>query len=117
MSLIGAVLALIFLDPPLKWVVAGCLLATDVVEVWLWLRWRRRRSTTGPEGLIGTVGVVVRDLDPRGQIKAKGQIWTARSSRALSAGTRVEIVAVDGLEVSVVELSAAGERAQSTSVT
>jgi len=101
MSLIGAVLAILFLDAPLKWIVAGGLLATDMVEVWLWLRWRKRRSMTGPDGLIGAKAVVIVDLDPHGQVRAKGQIWKARSASALPVGTAVEIVDVDGLELSV----------------
>lgn len=102
MSLIGAVLAFLFLDPPLKWVVVGGLLATDVFEIWVWLRWRKRRSITGPEALIGAKGVVVSDLDPTGQVKTRGQIWRARAPDRLPIGTRVEVVGVDGLEVAVI---------------
>lgn len=102
MSLIGAVLAFLFLDPPLKWVVVGGLLATDVFEIWLWLRWRKRRSISGPEALIGAKGIVVSDLDPTGQVKTKGQIWRARAPDRLPIGTPVEVVGVDGLEVAVI---------------
>jgi membrane protein implicated in regulation of membrane protease activity len=101
MSLIGAILALLFLDAPLKWVVAGCLVTADVFEIWLWLRWRKRRSITGPEGLIGTTGVVVSDLDPHGQVRAKGQIWRASAADRVSIGTAVEIREVDGLQLVV----------------
>jgi membrane-bound serine protease (ClpP class) len=101
MSLIGAILAFVFLDGPLRWVVIGCLLATDVFEVWVWLRWRKRRSMTGPEGLIGATGIVVSDLAPRGQVRAKGQIWNATADGRVITGTAVQIREVDGLQLVV----------------
>ncbi|MQB00372.1 MAG: hypothetical protein GEU78_08790 [Actinobacteria bacterium] len=105
MSLIGAILAFLFLDAPLKWVVIGCLLAADVFEVWVWLRWRKRRSMTGPEGLIGATAIVVSDLAPQGQVKAKGQIWNATADGRVITGTAVEIREVNGLQLVVEPLA------------
>jgi len=39
-------------------------------------------------------GIAVSDLDPEGQIKARGELWLARSDDGskITAGTEVEIV-------------------------
>ena len=101
MTLIGSILAFVFLDGPWPWVVVAVLLATDVIEIMIWLRWRKRRSITGAEALVGTHGIVITELDPEGQVKAKGQIWKARAAQPLPRGVPVRVVAVDGLEVTV----------------
>ena len=102
MTLIGATLALLFLEPPFSWLVIGFLVLIDLAQIAVWLRWRNRRSITGSDGMLGQRGIVVTDLAPEGQVKAKGQIWKARSTTPLVIGTPVEVVEVHGIELSVV---------------
>ena len=101
MTIVGAAIAFLFLDPPWTWVVIGCLVAIDVMQVIVWWRWRGRRSIAGAEGLLGAHGVVVTALDPEGQVKAKGQIWKARAESNVRRGEKVEVVSVDGIQVTV----------------
>ncbi len=42
------------------------------------LKAHSRRPTTGKDGLVGEVGQVVRDLDPRGTVAVHGEWWDAR---------------------------------------
>jgi membrane-bound serine protease (ClpP class) len=66
------------------------------------LRARRRRPVTGREGLIGQVGEVREPLDPRGMIFVSGELWRAVSPAGpVPAGTQVEVLAINGLTLTV----------------
>ena len=52
-------------------------------------------------GAVGQRAEAATDLDPTGQVLLHGERWQARSSRAVEAGTTVEIDAVNGLELAV----------------
>ena len=103
MSLVIAIiLAVFFLPSPWGIVVVLCAIALEIVEI----RWglklaRARSSTTGIESMVGQRGEAATDLDPTGQVLLRGERWQARSSRAVEAGTAVEIDAVHGLELAV----------------
>lgn len=101
MSIIGGLLAFFFLDGLWRVVVIGLLLLTDVAEIALWLRWRKRRSTTGPEGMIGAHGRALTDCRPTGQVRVKGQIWTAHCSADITAGDDIVVTHVTGLRLTV----------------
>ena len=101
MSTIAAILAILFLDPPWKWIIAGVLLVTDVFEILIWLRWRKRRSITGSETLVDQYGEAIEALDPDGQVKLRGQIWKARSNEFVERGGWVKVEAVEGLTLLV----------------
>jgi membrane-bound serine protease (ClpP class) len=59
---------------------------------------RRRRPTTGREGLIGEIGIVRSRLSPTGVVFVEGERWQATSqSGPIEAGQPVRIVAVHGL--------------------
>jgi membrane-bound serine protease (ClpP class) len=60
---------------------------------------RRRPVTAGPQTLIGTAG----EMRERGLVYVEGELWRARSSdgSALRAGDRVEVTALNGLELRV----------------
>ncbi|RMH17036.1 MAG: nodulation protein NfeD [Acidobacteria bacterium] len=62
---------------------------------------RRQKVLTGKEGLIGEIGVARSELAPAGKIFVHGELWRARSEQPIAAGTEVEVVAVDGLELRV----------------
>lgn len=100
-SLIAAILAFIFLDAPWRYVLAGLLLLTDVVEVYLWLKWRKTKSITGAEAMVGARGVALTECDPEGQVKVKGQIWRAHSSPSAKPNDPIEVVAVDGISLRI----------------
>jgi len=68
---------------------------------------RRRRITTGPEHLIGHVGVVRSWAEPSGTVLVDGALWRARRSwieeeaGKLSEGDPVVVDRLDGLTLSV----------------
>src|SRR6266567_730012 len=63
----------------------------------LLLRSRRRSVITGEEALIGAEGEALSWLDDKGRIRLTGEIWAARAATPLQPGTRVKVVARDGL--------------------
>ncbi len=69
------------------------------------IRARLRRTITGKEGIIGAVGTVRRALEPEGMIFVDGELWRASSPVSpVAIGTRVRVVAIDGLHLTVVPL-------------
>ena len=70
---------------------------------------RRRRPTTGREGLLGARGEVRRAIPPDGEglVLTQSELWRARSpGQLLPAGTEVVVDAVDGLVLRVHPLAA-----------
>jgi membrane-bound serine protease (ClpP class) len=66
------------------------------------IRAQMRKPATGPEGLVGQLGVVRTPIAPEGQVFVRGEIWRAVSDQeAIPEGTRVRIVSVDGLTLHV----------------
>jgi membrane-bound serine protease (ClpP class) len=100
--IIGGTLAYLYLDPPWRYVVILTLVTLEGFEVMLWLRWRRVRSVTGAESLVGVRARALTDLRPEGQVRVRGQLWKARCSRGAAAGEEVTIERVDGLTLVVV---------------
>lgn len=68
---------------------------------------RRRRVMTGPEGLVGQLGVVRRWHEPAGKVLVDGCLWQARRSwgdeqrTVLHEGDRVVVERLDGLTLTV----------------
>jgi len=62
-----------------------------------------RQPVTGQEGMIGAIGTVKETLSPRGSIFVWGERWQAVShdGQEILAGTRVEIVALEGFVLTV----------------
>lgn len=76
--------------------------------VFLLVRDRARRPTTGGEGLVGETGTAVTAIDPAGRrpggkVKVHGEIWNASSATAIEAGAPVVVEAVAGLKIRVRE--------------
>jgi membrane-bound serine protease (ClpP class) len=72
------------------------------------LRARRNKVVTGVQGLIGEIGVAQSALNPMGTVFVHGEIWNAVSSQPVSAGSKVVVQRVDGLQLQVVPLSPPG---------
>lgn len=102
--IIGTTLALLFLDGWLRVAVIAGVVAIEIFEIFVWLRWRKVRATTGAEGMLGATGVALSDLQPDGQVKVRGRIWKATATEGLAAGDEVVVRAVSGLELTVSRL-------------
>ncbi len=59
------------------------------------------RPRTGAEGLVGEIGVVRDDLNPRGRILLHGELWTAVSGQTVPKDARVRVTGIEGLMVTV----------------
>jgi membrane-bound serine protease (ClpP class) len=83
------------------------LIAVVGIVAGLYIRWiigpiRRRSKLTGPEAIIGKIGVAITDLQPRGEVKVEGVIWRAESvSGNILRGESVRVRAIKGLVLEV----------------
>jgi membrane-bound ClpP family serine protease len=56
----------------------------------------------GTQTLMGKTGDVRTDLNPTGTVYVSSELWTAEAQEGrLTAGTRVEVVGVDGVKLLV----------------
>jgi len=62
---------------------------------------QRRKAVTGDTGIIGEKGVVVKMLNPEGQVEVHGEIWKAESNEKIKKGVKVEVIGVEGLKIKV----------------
>jgi membrane-bound serine protease (ClpP class) len=59
---------------------------------------------TGQESVVGRVGVVRSDITPHGSVQLGGELWSAdlaEGEEPIAAGTRVEVLRVEGLHLVV----------------
>ncbi len=78
--------------------------ALFLVVVTFAIRAQRLRVEVGAEALIGRWGIARTDLDPRGTVQIRGELWSAQNtdrSAELKAGEEVEVVSVEGLRLNV----------------
>jgi len=98
----------------LSWrVVAPATAATAaffLFAVGLGLKAQRRQAATGLGGLVGEEGEARTALDPTGKVFLHSELWNARATVPVAAGTRVRVVAVRGLEVTVEPLADGRDR-------
>ena len=102
MFLVLAILLFFLLPSP--WNVIGGLasIACGVFEIaYFRRRMKREKVQTGVEQLVGATGEVTERLAPSGHIRVLGELWEAHSSSELPPGTRVRVVAVQGLRLEV----------------
>jgi membrane protein implicated in regulation of membrane protease activity len=102
MLLALAIAGLFFIPDPWRVILLGFAAVVEVGEIYFWMRFLRRyRVTTGAEGMVGVPGEVIADCDPVGRVQVRGEIWAARASETVKAGTRVRVVGLDGLTLLV----------------
>jgi membrane-bound serine protease (ClpP class) len=66
----------------------------------------RRPQATGPSALVGERGVTLSPLDPKGQVRVRGEIWKARTEGGvLLKDERIEVLSVEGLTLVVRRLA------------
>ncbi len=82
--------------------------------VGLGLKAQRRQAATGLEGLVGEEGEARSALDPAGKVFVHSELWNARATAPVAAGTRVRVVAIRGLELTVEPVATARDRPPST---
>lgn len=65
----------------------------------------RRSPATGREGLIGEVGVAETGMTPDGKVFVRGEYWDAWSDEPIDAGSRVQVLELDGMRLKVKRIS------------
>jgi membrane-bound serine protease (ClpP class) len=88
---------------PIAVAAGGGIGAFTLVAVGKALRMRRVPARGGSQDLVGHTGTVRVALEPIGQVLVAGELWRARASgdAALPAGTRVRVLRVDRLTLTV----------------
>jgi membrane-bound serine protease (ClpP class) len=85
-------------------VIFGMALFTLVVVallVTLVVRVHGSQVTTGAEGLIHKHGVVRIPIEGEGKVFVHGELWHAIANQPIAVGEAVEVVAVDGMTLTV----------------
>jgi membrane-bound serine protease (ClpP class) len=105
--LIAIVLAIFLLPTPWNVLVLALGLIGEASEVTfgIWYS-RRRRATTGAEGMVGGSAKVIEPCRPEGRVSYKGERWDAVCAEGADIGERVRIKAVDGLTLVVERIAA-----------
>lgn len=62
---------------------------------------RRRKVVTGRESMLGAPAIVLEDFSGTGLVRLHGEIWQAESNVPLTKGTKVQIVRLDDLVLTV----------------
>jgi membrane-bound serine protease (ClpP class) len=65
-----------------------------VLLVRIAIRARRNKVMTGPQALLGSVGIAQQPLAPRGQVLVHGELWQAESNTPVGSGDAVRVCAV-----------------------
>ena len=109
--IVGGVLYLFIPDVLLQsvWgpiaILVAALVATFVTVLYYrWLAGVHLPLSTTSGGLVGEEAVVITDIVPntlRGKIRVRSEIWSARGATPIPAGTRVKVVAGEGVSVTV----------------
>jgi membrane protein implicated in regulation of membrane protease activity len=111
MFLLLALLLFIFLPSPANVIAGLACLVLAACEVVFWQRrGRRGKVEIGVGNLVGATGEVTERIAPSGHVRVHGELWQARSSAELPAGSQVRVVAVDGLVLDVEAIAAANGR-------
>jgi len=90
------------ISPWLIWPTPIALAALFVYMGWKVARGRRTPLQLGAPALLGMTGEALSEVGPQGgEVLLHGEYWYARSASPISRGTRVRVVAVEGLLVTV----------------
>ena len=90
--------------------VSPLLIAVGVLLAWGYhrsilrsiLRQRQELSSTQKDAfMVGARGRVMADIEDRGTVQVRGELWTARSRLRLESGTEIVVTQQDGLELHV----------------
>ncbi|MFZ0663390.1 MAG: nodulation protein NfeD [Acidobacteriaceae bacterium] len=65
------------------------------------VRAQRNKVVTGPESLLGVIGLAQQPIAPRGQVLIRGELWQAESDAPISSGDSVRVRGVRGLTLLV----------------
>ncbi|HDQ44101.1 MAG TPA: nodulation protein NfeD [bacterium] len=76
-------------------------LAFVLTALYLAVRTRLTKPTTGKQGLIGKQGTALSPIRPEGQVSVHGEVWWAESTEPIRKGEKVEVTGLEGLKLFV----------------
>jgi len=91
-------------DRSIVYAAAGTFGGFTLLVSYLVVRSQRRKPSLGNEGLVGEIGEVKQQIAPGstgGKIFVHGEYWNAVADQRIEVGTRVEVVRVDGMCLTV----------------
>jgi membrane-bound serine protease (ClpP class) len=101
-SLPSPVMPRVSISPAVVLTVAGILGVFFVFALGAAVRGRRYPVVSGREALIDATGIATSDLAPSGQVRVRGEVWTAvAQGEPISQDDAVRVVAVEGLRLKV----------------
>jgi membrane-bound ClpP family serine protease len=83
--------------------IAFVILIFVIIAILLWMIFKAAeakgsRIKTGKEALIGSIGVAVTDLKPKGEIRVVGEFWQAKTKgEFIESAEKVKVVGMDGM--------------------
>jgi len=72
-----------------------------VVVAGLAFRAQVSKPKTGDKGLIGEIGVVKKEIDPKGKVFVHGELWNATSKGRIEEGVKVKVIGINNLILEV----------------
>ena len=101
LDLLTALFRLFGLDESAIMPAAALMIVFFLLAVPIGLLAQGRRVSTGREGMIGEIGEAVNDLSPEGRVFVRGEYWNAVAGEEILKGTRVTVVSVDRMVLTV----------------
>jgi membrane-bound serine protease (ClpP class) len=105
---------------PVIWAAAGCVLFAAAYIGYSVLRIRKLKPETGTQAMIGEIGEARTALAPDGLVFFNGELWNARleegSAESLEIGSKVEVIALDGLRMTVRPAPEGARRTRSNAI-
>ncbi len=99
----------LFFFLPWEWALPIYLVASIVTVFLAWKSWQaiRRPIASGVEAMIGAVGEALTDIEKQGQVRYRGEIWSARTAtqELIAQGEPVVIIKLEGLRLVVEKVS------------
>ena len=89
---------------PIAIVSAAVIAALIEIPYYRWVAPTHRPLSTTSGGLVGDEAIVIAPIVPgtlKGKVRVRSEVWSARSTMPIAAGTRVRIVHGEGVSVSV----------------
>ena len=86
---------------PAVLVTAGIFIAGMVLVI----RAHKKKTITGKEGLIGTIGICKTEINPEGKIFLHGEFWDVISEEVIQPKEKVRVVGAEGLTLKVEKLT------------
>lgn len=106
-TLPSPVMPSVSISPAVVLTVAGVLGAFFVFALGAAVRGRHYPVVSGREALIAAAGIATSDLAPSGQVRVRGEVWTAvAQGESIPQGEAVRVVGIEGLRLMVVRQAA-----------